>query len=546
MKQYGYMIVLLLIAVVFVGCTGGGAEKGNIVGEIRSASTYESVGEAYLEIAGKGYRLNSTGRFQINNIAAGTHQIRISHGDFEELYENVRIEANKTIDRTGREAFLLQPKPFSVGSVVGEVLFADSSAPVRNARVTVAGRTAYTDHKGEFILHSVPTGTHVLEVTHGQLKRDYKQTVTIRANDTFSLYGNKAIVVERETNGSRTGTVAGYIYIRADSQMRATATGETELMFSEQATPPSGYEALSNAYIQIGNQGAYTDWEGMFYAHGLSPGTYTLTVSHVSLRSEIEKINVVVYPDKVTWLSGQAALYGGIGYYIVIGIDDYIYEDEVLKGPVNDAEAVYDTLFRGNRLAGLGRLLINRAADKRGIEDAIREASYLADSSYDYLVIYFSGNSGVDFLSPWDDDGSPHENQIITDVQLEQWVRPFPGNVTLIVDGPDSGTMADGKPFRPFSLRNNVRYTVLAGSRGGQDAYYDPKSGNSVFTNFLLKGIETRGADALPRDGEITARELYEYAKDEMERANRNLPKDEHQNPHIHEGYYGDTVIFRY
>lgn len=544
MKRYGYMAVLLLIAVVIVGCTGIGAKKGNIVGEIRSTLTYEPVGEAYVEIGGKAALTGSNGKFQINDISAGNHRIRISHGDFGELFENVLIEASKTEERIGRGAFFLEPKPFGVGSVAGEVLFTGSFDPVSNARVTVAGRTAYTDSIGEFILDGVPAGSYVLEVAHGRF--NHEQPVTIKANEILRLYDTKAIVVERKTGGPTTGTVAGYIYIRSESQRGANATGEMELMFSEQAIPPPGYEALADADVRIGNKGTYTDWDGMFYVHDLSPGTYTLTVSHGSLRSEIEKTNVVVYAGDVTWLSGQSALYGGIGYYIVIGIDDYIYEDEVLRGPVNDAKAIYDTLFRGNRLAGLGKLLINGAADRRGIEDAIREASYVADSPYDYLVIYFSGNSGVDFLSPWDDDGSPDANQIITDVQLEQWVRPFPGNVTLIVDGPDSGTMADGKPFRPFALRNNVRYTVLAGSRGDQDAYYDARSGNSVFTNFLLKGIETRGADVLPRNGEITARELYEYAKDEMERANRSLPKDKHQNPHIHEGYYGDTVIFRY
>ena len=339
---------------------------------------------------------------------------------------------------------------------------------------------------------------------------------------------------------SNYGSVEGYVYIPEGSAMEA-ASADMEPLFSDQAAAPYGYEPAAGVKIIVGNRLGTTRSDGYFRLTSIPAGYYDLTASGGPLRFPIER-HIIVRVGEVTKM---VPLYGGIGYYIVIGIDDYQYESDLLDGPVEDAKKVYKTLFEGNKLAGLGELLINSDASRDRIRYWIQEAVELAESSADYLVIYFSGNTGVDFLSPWDDDGSSDESEIITDVTLESWVRGFPGNVTLIIDGAHSATMADGKAFRPFALRE-VEYTVLAGAQDGQMVTYDPNFGHSVFTHWLLTGIESKAADSLPHDGDITALELYEYTKKKMyEYFNNNTDSDYHV-PAFHEGYDGDTVIYRY
>lgn len=79
----------------------------------------------------------------------------------------------------------------------------------------------------------------------------------------------------------------------------------------------------------------------------------------------------------------------------------------------------------------------------------------MARSAKDYLVIYFSGYSGADFLSPYDDDHfGPDWSKAITDTDLEEWTWRFPGNITVIIDGSHSETMADGNPLNHSSFRS--------------------------------------------------------------------------------------------
>ena len=201
-------------------------------------------------------------------------------------------------------------------------------------------------------------------------------------------------------------------------------------------------------------------------------------------------------------------------------------------------------MYDDNRLAaGLGELLIDRNATKSRIRTAINKAISLADGPDDYLVIYFSGLSGEDYLSPSDDSGGDW-SKVITDAELEGWVRDFPGSVTLIIDGAESSTMADGEIFRPYAFRQN-EYTVISAAGPGERVFYEPELGSSVFTHFLVKGITGWYPPAdLDGNGDITAYELYQYIEIEMDDYLRGDP-DRHL-PAYYGQNYKNTVIFRY
>ena len=113
-------------------------------------------------------------------------------------------------------------------------------------------------------------------------------------------------------------------------------------------------------------------------------------------------------------------------------------------------------------MAGIGFTLLDSQATKSNIRNRIERAIDFADSN-DFLVVYFSGYSGQDYL-PYDDDGEAWATAI-TDWELEQWLGDFPGDVTVIIDGSESSTMADGNVFKPFALEEDSKYTVIAAAR---------------------------------------------------------------------------------
>lgn len=347
-----------------------------------------------------------------------------------------------------------------------------------------------------------------------------------------------------------TGQLRGYIYVRETSPIQATALEGGEIVFSDSSIPPYGYIPVRQAQVFARNASTgkltarNTDYNGHFHFGDLRPGTYTISVNGGSLWFDVVEPNVEVTGFGTDWLVRGTS--GGRGYYVVIGIENY-KDYEPVPGPRKDAEDVYDTLVMDNGLASYGSLLINEEATKKNIEKAVSKAVAAArrtNNYNDYLVIYFAGISGKDYLSPWDDNDSDWRNAI-TDGELERWVRDFPGSVTLILDGAESATMADRNVLYPTAFEKpGKRYTVLAGAQEGELVNYDPDLRNSVFTYYLLEGIRTRGADRDPWDGNITAWELFNYTAEQMEYYYPGAA-DAHV-PSFYAGIVEDTAIYRY
>ena len=350
------------------------------------------------------------------------------------------------------------------------------------------------------------------------------------------------------------GDLRGFVFVPSDLHV-LSESAELEPMFSSQALPPQGYKPAVGITVRAYNERtgttrySYTDKYGGFLFRSLPEGYYRVTVNEGQLRYGTANSRVYVYRNQENWIQGP--ILGGFGYYVIIGIDKYPGK-EVIPGAAENARKVFDYLYDRNQLAADGRLLINGdehgyfSADKDTIEAYIRDAGEYADRS-DYLVIYFSGISGKDFLSPADDPGDGDWDKAITDADLERWTGEFPGSVTLIVDGTQSYTMADGHEFDTQALMG-PKYTVIsADNRDDRGVFYDDRIDSSVFTHFLIEGIS--GPSYLAdknRDGDITASELYNYIYAQMYDY-LYLEKDPDWHlPGFWPGDYGDSVIFRY
>lgn len=311
-----------------------------------------------------------------------------------------------------------------------------------------------------------------------------------------------------------------------------------DLVISPQALDPARFYPLVGAEVSIsGERPRFTDLAGMFSATQIRTGTKTITIEHFALRSRLQKrILIEEGPNEYQF-------WGGKGYYLIIGVERYPYLENA-PGAEDSARAVKEAFQSNSVLAGEGWLFLDSAARKRAIETAVRDLVRLA-SRDDYLVLYFAGRMGRDYLSPYDDRQKGWEGAI-TDWELENWLKGFAGYVTVILDGTESATFADGDPLVPFALRKR-KYTVISSAQKDQKAIVHHWSGYGLFTHYLVQGLSAdKHRVDRNNDRVITASEIYSYVKREMARyLSENYP-DYRQVPELYIGSDENTVILRY
>ena len=256
MRRFRFTILLVLAALVLVGCTVSGPFYGNIVGEVRSSRTRAPIPGALVRIANREVSTGEDGRFEINNIPAKAHKITISHYYFKVLEDSVTIPASKTAIHTGTEAFRLEPReePISFGTVKGEVRFSGTGDPVKQARVSVAGQDTYTNESGKFTIGNILPGKYNLRVVHSDLEKDYVRQIEVRPNETLEFFGNYAIVVERWKPKTQTGAVGDTFIVRTGSQMASLSLEEMEPLILAQSIPPQVIEPVADAVVSVGGR----------------------------------------------------------------------------------------------------------------------------------------------------------------------------------------------------------------------------------------------------------------------------------------------------
>lgn len=350
----------------------------------------------------------------------------------------------------------------------------------------------------------------------------------------------------------RYGDLRGYVGIRRNSNVASldALSGEInpdDIVISSMVLDGDIYYPLEGARVSIsGVRDRFgTNEQGMFYAYQIPVGYREITISHQALRKDLVKeVRIQEGRDTIEFI-------GGVGYYIAIGIDEYPSTDvENAPGAENDAISIADVFRRYTKLPGYGVTLLGSQAKKADIEREIRNAVRWATPE-DYLVIYFAGHTGPDFLSPYD-DGGRYYSTAITDSDLEDWLGHFPGYVTVILDGSDSATFADGREplIRPMALLK-PKYTVITSAKEGQDAIVvESDHGlHGLFSHYLIAGLSTPEELAQSdknRDGTITAWEIFDYIESGM----RYYQTKEHgkvtQEPKLHVGSLDNAVILRY
>jgi len=239
---------------------------------------------------------------------------------------------------------------------------------------------------------------------------------------------------------------------------------------------------------------------------------------------------------------------------VIIGISTYQYSGNDLVYAADDARAVYKILRRNNLFPEDNiKLLLNEDANSRNITNAFSEWLPSRARTGDLAVIYYSGHgaSGRDeepqdepdgkdeYLAPYDVaalsdfDRNPHTG--IRDDLIAEWFEKLSSDTVVVFDSCYSGggfrslqlpgipkTLAPAPSGRKRAIdvkENGMQgefeglpdnIVFLASSGPDQQSWVDPDLKQSVFTHYLLEGLEGQADDN--GDGDISVTEAFQFA----------------------------------
>ena len=222
---------------------------------------------------------------------------------------------------------------------------------------------------------------------------------------------------------------------------------------------------------------------------------------------------------------------------LLIGVSDYGEGLEALSAPPKDVVAVKRVLENSD-LGGFDpdhiTALINPAlAEMREkIEDL-----FIRSSKQDLILLYFSGHGITDdnnrlYLTTRNTSKTRYRSRsvpasFIQDLSDDTYAK----RQVIILDCCYSGAFAEGwqrkgdvKVELEQELGKEGR-VVLTSSSSTQVSFQQEDADLSLYTQYLLEGIEEGGADA-DQDGLVTVRELHNYAKQKVQEVKPKMKPD--------------------
>ena len=250
-------------------------------------------------------------------------------------------------------------------------------------------------------------------------------------------------------------------------------------------------------------------------------------------RGNIQQVNVQKFkslnPSLKTVKSNPNAL------ALIIGISDYENTKASALYADSDAKTFYDyaTMKLGIPSSNI-KELINDEADRIDITRAIKTwllKRTVTDKTDIYVFFAGHGLATDDgkgmYLLPYDgvpdllEDSAIRRKELFADIQATK-----PRSVTVFLDTCYSGGTRNEEETLVASLRPILitakeqsvpdNFTVLSAAQGNQTSQSLEEVKHGLFSYYMMLGMEG-GADA-NNDNKITARELYEYVVDKVER----------------------------
>ena len=221
---------------------------------------------------------------------------------------------------------------------------------------------------------------------------------------------------------------------------------------------------------------------------------------------------------------------------VIIGISDYELVDDTWYGRDN-AQALYE------RFAPIWgedhiKVLVDSAATKANIEDAIYSWLAPREDADDVVLFFFSGHGGEYlgdyYICPYDSLLYSYANDI-TDDEFAGWLGALESDNRVVV----LDTCHSGGFIPELSASNPV---IVTSSAADESAWEFVALGHSVASYYLLEAI----SDAEPVDTnvnyEISAEELANYIKSNVVAYTTADPPIQH--PQLYDGYAGELALF--
>ena len=215
-------------------------------------------------------------------------------------------------------------------------------------------------------------------------------------------------------------------------------------------------------------------------------------------------------------------------HVVAVGINKYSDPKLTLGYSVPDAKAIVDQMQHAAKGAFSTvevRALYDNQATRANIIGALKGLGGVDEN--DVVVVYLAGH-GIVVGDDW--IFLPHEAKMqkkfedyrkgaITAREMQDaLVAAQAQRVLVMIDSCQSGatveTFERQQNFERRYMRNFSRVagvTVIAASRRDQEAIELPSLGHGLFTYVVLKGLDGDADDA-PRDGNVTAHEIVQYA----------------------------------
>lgn len=264
-----------------------------------------------------------------------------------------------------------------------------------------------------------------------------------------------------------TGAISGYVVKFAGAR---GASGDPAGAMAVIPTPTPGVSPVAGAYVQYDGPSGFgftmAGVDGGFYIGNLTPGPYTVNISHPDFIDSYQALGQV--SAGATWNVGTRRL--GSVRILAIGINDYQYIGD-LNGAVPDAEMLFNALATDNLLANEAWILKNEQATREGIRLAI-QAIGSGMAAGDTFIMTYAGHGTrsldgqTEYIIPYDynHDYGYGPTEAISDIQLDAWLDEYvtAGTGVYIFDSCNSGGMASAATFVPRGMSLSTSFEAMA------------------------------------------------------------------------------------
>ena len=200
---------------------------GTVRGIVRNAESSAPIAGATVTIGNLSARSSADGRFEIEQVPAGSNTARANLKLFEPGESKLRVPVAEVVDTE------IRLTPITYGAISGQVVNADTGAPLENADVGAGRISVRTNAAGEFELQRVPAGdvsvlaskaVHINDSISVSLAAGASERVTLRLQPiTWGIVTGVVVDAETQRPLANAEVVVGIQSVRTDSAGRFRA-----------------------------------------------------------------------------------------------------------------------------------------------------------------------------------------------------------------------------------------------------------------------------------------------------------------------------------